>query len=114
MRGFVMGLALIPLAVLGSVSASEGQAANSEPDGSQKVQKLRSPSRPQPPKKIRDGSTGQSGARSVPRSLPLSAAETYAAEHSAGAPVSAAVKPASPATNSWTGFYVGAGVGAAQ
>jgi hypothetical protein len=114
MRRFVFGLALISLVACGSVSAGEGQAPNSEPDGSKKVQKLPSPGQPHPPKNNKQVSTAQSGGRSIPRSLPLSSAETYASEHSAGAPVSSAAKPTSPVTNSWTGFYVGAGIGAAQ
>jgi hypothetical protein len=36
------------------------------------------------------------------------------AEHSASLPISSAPKSTAPATNSWTGFYVGAGAGAAQ
>jgi hypothetical protein len=46
--------------------------------------------------------------------LRLSAAESYASEHFASPPILSAAKRASPATNSWTGFYVGAGIGAAR
>ena len=91
MRGLVFGLALLPLAASSSVSAGEAQLV----DGPPKAQKL-------------------SPLRSVPPSLPLSSAESYAATHSADLPVSYAPKPAPPATNSWTGVYVGAGMGAGR
>jgi hypothetical protein len=91
MRRLVFGLALLPLAASSSVSAGEAQLA----DGPPKAQKLSSP-------------------RSVPPSLPLSSAESYATTHSAGLPVSPAPKLASPTSNSWTGVYVGAGMGAGR
>jgi hypothetical protein len=108
MRRLVFGLALIPFVVAcGGVSAGEGQLST-EPDGSQKVQKLSSPAgQGTSPKK----QVSRSQSRSAPPSLPLSSAETYAAEHSADLPVSSPAKPASPTTNSWTGFYIGAGAG---
>ena len=111
MRRLVFGLALIPLMACSSVSAGEGQLST-ESDGSQKVQKLPSPNQGRSPKNNKQISRTQS--RSAPPSLPLSSAETYAAEHSVDLPVSSSAKPASPATNSWTGFYVGAGIGAAR
>jgi hypothetical protein len=92
MRGLAFGLALLPLAVSTSVSAAEAQPA----DGPPKAQKQKvSP-------------------RSAPPSLPLSSAESYATTHSADPPVLSAPKLASPATNSWTGVYVGGGVGAGR
>ena len=114
MRRVFFGLALVPLMACGSVFAGEGQPLNSEPGGSQKVRKLPSPSQARRAKDNKQVSKGQFDGRPVPQSLPLSAAETYASEHSAGVPVSSTAKPASGVTNSWTGFYVGVGVGAAQ
>jgi hypothetical protein len=108
MRGLVFGLALIPLVACSSVSAGEGQPST-ESDGSQTAQQLPSPNQGRSTKSKRQISKTQS--RSAAPSLPLSSAETYAAEHSADLPVSAPAKPASPATNSWTGFYIGAGAG---
>lgn len=86
MRHLVFGLALLPLLAC-SVSAGEAQAS-AESAGSQKTRKL--------------------------PSLPLSSAESYAAAHSANLPVSPTPKSASPATNSWTGVYVGGGIGAGR
>lgn len=111
MRRFVFGLALISVLACSSVFAGEVQAPNSESDG---LQKLPSPNQERPPKKNKQISRARSDGRPIPRSMPLSAAETYASEHSGSAPVSSAAKPVSPSTNSWTGFYVGAGSGAAQ
>lgn len=51
-------------------------------------------------------------SRTVSHPLPLSSAEAYASEHSSAPSVSVG-RPASPATSSWTGFYLGAGVGGA-
>src|SRR5689334_8629102 len=51
--------------------------------------------------------------RSASQPVPLSSAEAYASEHSAQPSISAP-KEASPTTNSWTGFYLGAGVGGAR
>jgi hypothetical protein len=114
MRRLAFGLALISVLACGSVSAAEAQAPNSEPDASQTERKLRSPGQIRPAKNHKKVSSGQSAGRPGPRSLPLSAAETYASEHSANAPVSPVAKPAPPAGNSWTGFYLGTGIGAAQ
>ena len=111
MRRSVVGLTLIFLAACSSVFAEEGQLSTGT-DGAQKVQKLPSPDRGRSPKNNKQLSARQS--RSAPPSLPLSSAETYAAQHSADLPVSPPEKPTSSAPNSWTGFYVGAGIGAAR
>jgi hypothetical protein len=111
MRCLVFGLALIPLVACSGVFAGEGQLST-ESDGSQKTQKVPSPNQARISKSNRQISRTKS--RSALPSLPLSSAETYAAEHSANLPVSSAAKAPSPATNSWTGFYVGAGIGAAR
>ena len=114
MRRLAFGLALIAVAACGSVSAGEAQAPNSESDASQKVRTLPSPGQIHPAKSNKQVSRAQAAGRLGPRSWPLSAAETYASEHSADAPVSPVAKPAPPAPNSWTGFYLGAGAGAAR
>jgi hypothetical protein len=111
MRRFVFRLALIPVVACSSVSAGQVQAPSSESDS---LQTLPSPGQKPPRKSNKQVSKAQMDGRSVSRSMPLSAAETYASEHSTNSPVSPAVKPISPTTNSWTGFYVGAGIGAAQ
>jgi len=114
MRRLASGLALIAVVACGSVSAGEAQAQYSESDASQKVRTLPSPGQIQRAKSNKQVSRAQSAGRPGPRSLPLSAAETYASEHFANSPVSPVVKPATPAGNSWTGFYLGAGAGAAR
>lgn len=109
MRHLVFGLALIPVLACGGVSAGEGQLST-ESDGSQKVQKLPSPGQGRSSKK----NISRTQSRLASPALPFSSTETYAAEHSVDLPVSSQPRPASPATNSWTGFYVGAGIGAAR
>lgn len=87
MRRLVFGLALWPIVASSSASAGGAQLAT-ESAGSQKAQKL--------------------------QSLPLSSEESYAAAHSANLPVSSGANPTVPANNSWTGVYVGAGIGAGR
>ena len=114
MRGFVFGLALIPFLACSSVFAGDVQAPGAASDSSQQANPT-SPGPKQPHKK--KVSSAQADGRSVPRPLPLSEAETYASGHSADLPVSSAAKSSSTNSNSsntWTGFYVGAGVGAAH
>jgi hypothetical protein len=111
MRRSVVGLTLISLVACSSVFAEERQLSTGT-DGAQEVQKLPPPSEGRSPKNNKQLSTRQS--RSAPPSLPLSSVESYAAQHSADLPVSSPEKPASSAPNSWTGFYVGAGIGAAR
>jgi hypothetical protein len=111
MRRSLFGLALIPLTVCSSV-AGEAPAPSSVSGGSQEVQ-TSLPSRGAKNSEhisIRN----QPDRDSAPAALPLSAAATYASEHSASMPISSAPKPPPPSTHSWTGFYVGAGVGATQ
>lgn len=114
MRRLAFGLALIAVVACGSVSAGEAQAPNSESDASQKVRTLPSPGQIHPAKSNKQVSRAQAAGRPGPRPLPLSAAETYASEHFANSPALPVVKPAPPAGNSWTGFYLGAGAGAAR
>jgi len=114
MRRLAFGLALISVLACGSISAVEAQVPNSESDASQMVRKLPSPGQIHPAKNHKKVTRAQSAGRPEPRALPLSAAETYASEHSANSPVSPVAKPAPPAGNSWTGFHLGAGMGAAR
>ena len=65
------------------------------------------PVKPSPAARTRHARTGK------PRSLPLSSASAYASEHAASLPVSSPPRPAAAPSHSWTGFYVGAGAGAA-
>ena len=114
MRHLTLGLALMAVLACGDVSAGVAQAPNSDSDASQNMRKSPSPGQIHPAKKNKQISKGQSPGQPAPQSLPLSAAEAYASEHSASAPISPAAKPAAPAGNSWTGFYLGAGAGAAR
>jgi hypothetical protein len=114
MRGLAFGLALISAVACGRVCAAEAQTPNSDSGTSQQTRSLPAAGQIHPAGNNRQVSKAQSAARAGPRSLPLSAAETYASEHSANAPVSPMAKPAPPAGNSWTGFYLGAGAGAAR
>ena len=108
MGRFVLGLALIFAVACSSVSAGQLQAS------SDNLRKLPSSSQKHPSKNNKQVSKVQMDGRSVSRSMPLSAAETYASERSVSSPASPTAKPMSPTTNSWTGFYVGAGIGAAE
>lgn len=99
MRRIVFGLLLVPLIACGDVLADDAQAPNA-------------PSPIDRAKHRKPTSVTRSRAPSAPAALPLSSAETYASEHPANLAISSAPKPAPPPSNSWTGFYVGAGVGA--
>jgi hypothetical protein len=108
MRRVFSGLVLISLVTCSSTFAAN--VSNVDPAGSQKVQK---PSRAawerqnnRQVSKARPDGRSESGS--------LSSAAAYAVEHSASLPISSAPKSTAPATNSWSGFYVGAGAGAAQ
>ncbi|WP_159007171.1 hypothetical protein [Bradyrhizobium sp. S69] len=126
MRGIVFGLLLVPLIACSDVWAEDAQIPNATTGGSQQAnQNQKLPSEQVSPssqidrsKNRKQTSMTRSRALSTPAALPLSSAETYASEHPGNLAVSSAPKPAPPAgnspSNSWTGFYVGAGVGAAQ
>jgi len=127
MRRIVFGLLLVPLIACSAV-AEDAQIPNANTGGSQQAQANQNQKLPSeqvsPPsqtdrfKNRKQTSITRSRARSAPGALPLSSAETYASEHPGNLAISSAPKPAPPAgnspSNSWTGFYVGAGVGAAQ
>lgn len=112
MRHIIFGLALIPLLACSGVSAGERQAPAGS-DGPQNAEALPSSNPP-----ARSSKVGKRMPKRQPQpaaSPPsLQSAETYAVDHSASPPASSGAKPASPATNSWTGFHIGAGVGAAH
>jgi hypothetical protein len=120
MRRIVIGLLLVPLMACGDVLADDAQVPNADIGGSQQAQankKLRSEqvSPPSPidrAKNRKPTSMTRSRGPSAPAALPLSSAETYASEHPGNLAISSAPKPALLPGNSWTGFYVGAGVGA--
>ena len=122
MHRIVFGLLLVPLIACGDVLADDAQAPsaivpNANSGGSQQMQankKLRSEqvSRPSPIDRAKNRKPTSMTRSRAPGALPLSSAETYASEHPANLAISSAPKPAPPAGNSWTGFYVGAGVGA--
>jgi hypothetical protein len=136
MRRIVFGLLLVPLMACSDVLAEDvqvpnamvpnAQLPNANTGGSQQAQankKLPSkqvspPSQIDRSKNRKQTSTTRSRAPSAPGALPLSSAETYASEHPGNLAISSAPKPAPPAgnspSNSWTGFYLGAGVGTAQ
>jgi hypothetical protein len=103
MRRVFSGLVLISLVTCSSTFAAN--VSNVVPAGSQKVQKPSRAARER--QNNRQVSKARPDERSESRSL--SSAAAYAAEHSASLPISSAPKSTAPATNSWTGFYVGAG-----
>jgi hypothetical protein len=104
MRRIVFGLLLLPLIACGDVLAEDAQAPN--------AQAANAPGPVDHAKHRKPTSATRSRTPSTPAALPLSSAETYASEHPGNLAISSAPKPASPAGNTWTGFYVGAGVGA--
>jgi hypothetical protein len=116
MHRLVVALALVPLTAF-SVAAGDG-ALPTGSDGAQTVQQPTTPAQPRASKVTKQ--SAKTSSRPTPKQPSLSSAETYAAEHGAGAPVSAAAKPGAPApasgsdAYSWTGVYMGAGVGVSR
>jgi hypothetical protein len=123
MRHIVFGLVLVPLIACGDVWADEAQVPNANAanadvpnvnvpnanaGGSQQAQ-----ANEKLPNRKRT-SIVRSRGPSAPVALPLSSAEAYASGHPANLAISSVPKPAPAPGNSWTGFYVGGGVGAAQ
>jgi hypothetical protein len=106
MPRMIWGLILVVLVAFSNVSAVEAQST--ETAGTQKVQPT------QLPKKSNKQISNKQSSKTPSSSI--NAAESYAVEHSDELPISSsskpAVTPASPATHSWTGFHIGAGVGA--
>jgi hypothetical protein len=112
MRRVFFRLAVISLMMGGSAFA--GDAPNTDPNGSEKMQLPSPPPQTRRPKNNKQVSRTQPSKtqpdeRSRPQSL--SSAAAYASEHSASLPISSAPKSTPPSANSWTGFYVGAGAG---
>ena len=122
MRRIVVGLLLVPLIACSDVLADEARVPNANTGSPQQVQANKKPPSDQvsPPGQIdrsknrKQTSMTRSRAPSAPGALPLSSAEAYASEHPANLAISSVPKPAPPPGNSWTGFHVGVGVGAAQ
>jgi len=119
MRRELFGLALVSLMVCGSVS-SKAQTANpvsKQPEQAQTDARLPSSvTQPSQPGATHDAKSRKKVLRKNPdgspdlRLLPLSSA-AHASQTYDGTPASAPHR-AAPATQSWTGFYVGGGVGA--
>jgi hypothetical protein len=132
MRRIVVGLLLVPLIACSDVLADDAQVSNANVSnanvsnantgGSQQAQankKLPSeqvspPSQIDRSKNRKQTSITRSRGPSAPGALPLSSAGAYASEHPANLAISSVPKQAPPPSNSWTGFHVGVGVGAAQ
>ena len=104
MRRVIFGLALAPLVAFSSVPSVGAQ------EGLPKVQPTQAPKKSK--KQISNKRISKAPSSS------LNSAEAYAVEHSNDLPTSSSSKPMalpdSPAAHSWTGFHVGAGVGAAS
>jgi hypothetical protein len=125
MRRIVFGLLLAPLIACSAVLADDAQvlnanAPNPNTDGSQQVSKkppseqVSRPSQIDRSKNRKQTLIMRSRGPSDPGALPLSSAEAYASGHPASLAISSVPKQAPPPGNSWTGFHVGVGVGAAQ
>lgn len=104
MRCVFLGLVFFSLMACSGAFAGEALTANPNPGGS--PAKPSSPGQPHHPK-------NNKRVFSVQRPLPLSSAAAYASEHATALPNSSTAGPP-PSSNIWTGFYVGAGAGAAQ
>jgi hypothetical protein len=122
MRRIVVGLLLVPLIACSDVLADEARVPNANTGSPQQVQANKKPPSDQvsPPGQIdrsknrKQTSMTRSRGPSDPGALPLSSAEAYASEHPANLAISSVPKQAPAPSNSWTGFHVGVGVGAAQ
>ena len=102
------------LAVILPMMGSSGFAADTPGTDSNAAQQVQKPTAAAParhPTNHKRVYGTPSDGRTVPRSLPLPSAAAYAAEPSANLPITSGPRPASPSGNSWTGFYLGAGVG---
>ena len=106
------GLLFFSLTAGSGAFGNEAVAPSSEPGGS--------PSKPSPVEQMHPSGSSKRVSRVQPdphsgrRSLPLSSASAYASEHPTTLPMSSPRGSAPPPGNSWTGFYVGAGAGAAH
>lgn len=112
MRRVFFGLIFFSLTACSGGFAGEAPAPGSDPGVS--LEKPSPAGQGNPSESRKRAARAQPEAHSGPRSLPLSSAAAYASEHATSLPISSPPNPASPPSNSWTGFYVGAGAGAAR
>jgi hypothetical protein len=111
MRHGFFGLLFFSLTACSSAVAGEALAPSADPGGS--LEKPSPAGQMPPSKSSKRVSRAQPDAPARQRSLPLSSASAYASEHATSLPISSPSGPAPPPSRSWTGFYVGAGAGAA-
>ncbi len=112
MRRVLFGLLFFSLTARGGAFGGEAQAPSSDLRGS--LEKPSPAGQSHPSKSSKRVSRAEPDAHSGPRSLPLSSAAAYAFEHPTSLPMSSPSQPVPPASKAWTGFYVGAGAGAAH
>jgi hypothetical protein len=112
MRRLFFGLLFFSMTICRGAFGGEVPAPGSDLAGS-----LKTPARAagdlHPSRSSKRASRVKPDAGSGPRSLPLSSAAAYGFEHPTTLPMSPA-QPAPSASRTWTGFYVGAGAGAAR
>jgi hypothetical protein len=108
MRGAFIGLIFFSLTAGSGAFAGEILASGSDPSASPEK---RSPAGQTLSSK---GSKRVSRAKPDAHSLPLSSAAAYASNHPTTPPMSSPSQPVAPASQTWTGFYIGAGAGAAH
>jgi len=107
MRRALFAIALIPLLAGGHAVGAEAPGADA--GASPALQKPPAATATRQRKPTRPVARRQADRPAAPASL--SAAASYASAHSQSLPVAPPQRTAPPATPSWTGFYIGAGVG---
>ena len=112
MHRVFLGLLFFSLTVCRGAFGGEALAPSSDSGGL--LEKPSPAGQLHPSKSSKRVSRARPDADSRPRSLPLSSAAAYASEHPTTLPMSSPAQPAPSASRTWTGFYVGAGAGAAD
>jgi hypothetical protein len=112
MHRVFFGMLFFSLTACRGAFGGEALAPGSDPGGS--PEKPSSAGQMHPAKSSKRVSRAQPDAHAGPQSLPLSSAAAYASEHPTTLPMSSPSQPVPPASKTWTGFYVGAGAGAAR
>jgi hypothetical protein len=112
MRRLFFGLLFFSLTASGGAFGGEALAPSSDSGGS--LEKPAPAGQLHPSKSGKRVSRAEPDGHSGPRSLPLSSAAAYAFEHPTTLPMSSPSQPAPSPSKTWTGFYVGAGAGAAH
>jgi hypothetical protein len=105
MRRLWFGLLFLSLMAFSGAFAAETSPAISDPGGS--------PERPSSAGRLHHPKNNKR-VFAAPLALPLSSAAASGSEHPATLPNPPVARPVAPSSNMWTGFYVGAGAGAAQ